>query len=96
MFTTELDIDRPIDDRTDDPIDGAVVAPPKYRRDFYLTVVVTIFTMAEVWAVLVMLATVHPTGPTGVAMWVALGGSIVAVLLCWRHVLRHDRQYIRI
>lgn len=93
MYSTELDVDR-----TDQDIDldGASPAPVPYRRDFYLTVVVTIFTMAQVWAVMVMLTTFHSTGPMQVAVWVMLTGSVVAVLVGWHHVLRRDRQYIRI
>jgi hypothetical protein len=90
MYATELDVD----DRAGQHLDDEPPAPVPYRRDFYLTVVVTIFTMAQVWAVMVILATSHSAGPTQVAIWVTLAGSLVAVLVCWHHVLRRDRQYI--
>lgn len=92
MFSTELDVDHREQDLDIDRVPATV----PYRKDFYLTVVVTIFTMAQVWAVMVMLTTFHAGGPTQLAMWVTLTGSLVAVLVGWHHVLRRDRQYIRL
>ncbi len=92
MYSIDMDIDRPVDDEF---TDERPHAPEPYRRDFYLTVLVTIFTMAEIWAALVVLATFHATGPTAVAVWVTLTGAVTAVLIGWHHVLRRDRQYIR-
>jgi hypothetical protein len=84
MLTTELpelDVD-------------ARPAPARYRREFYLTALIMMFTMAQVWAFMVVLSTVHPTGPARVALLLTLVGAVITVASGWRHILRRSRNHI--
>jgi hypothetical protein len=68
--------------------------PTAYRRDFYLTVVIMAFTMAQIWAFAVVMITVRPSGPTELALGLTLVGSTIAVINGWRHIVRRSRNHI--
>jgi membrane protein implicated in regulation of membrane protease activity len=81
MFTTELTVDpKP--------------APAGYRREFYLTALIMVFTMVQIWAFMVVLTTVHPSGPALLAMALTLAGAVVTMVNGWRYILRRSRTHI--
>lgn len=65
-----------------------------YRKQFYLTLLTALFSMAQLWAFLVVLTTIRVDGPARLAMSLTLAGSALAVLLGWRHVFRHSRTHV--
>lgn len=69
-------------------------APVLWRREFYLTVLIMGFTMAQVWAVMVVLTTVRPDGPGLLAITLTLTGAGIAVLNGWRYILRRNRHHV--
>jgi hypothetical protein len=69
-------------------------APAPWRREFYLTVLIMAFTMAQVWAVMVVLTTVRSDGPSLLAIMLTLAGAAVAVLNGWRYILRRNRHHV--
>jgi hypothetical protein len=81
MFSTELTID-------------TKPTPAVYRREFYLTVLIMVFTMAQAWAFMVVLATVRPGGPTLLALGLTAAGATIAVINGWRYILRRSRTHI--
>jgi hypothetical protein len=68
--------------------------PTGYRRAFYLTVVIMAFTMAQIWAFAVVMITVRPSGPAGLALVLTLVGSTIAVINGWRYIVRRSRNHI--
>ncbi|HEX5405513.1 MAG TPA: hypothetical protein VFX16_24830 [Pseudonocardiaceae bacterium] len=81
MFTTELDVD------TKPVLTG-------YRREFYLTVLIIGFSMVQIWAFMVVLTTVHPSGAAFSALAVTLAGALIAMINGWRYILRRSRTHI--
>jgi hypothetical protein len=81
MFTTEL----PVNNKS---------APAPYRREFYLTVLIMGFTMAQIWAFMVVLVFMRPSGPALLAMALTLTGATIAVVNGWRHILRRSRDHV--
>lgn len=68
--------------------------PVLWRREFYLTVLIMAFTMAQVWAVMVVLTTIRSGGPSLLAITLTLCGAAVAVLNGWRYILRRNRHHV--
>jgi hypothetical protein len=64
----------------------------RWRRHFYLAMLLILFTALQLWAAVVALATIAPQGASQVALLFALGGAAIAVIGGWRCVLRMDRQ----
>lgn len=67
-------------------------APVLWRRGLYLAVLTSCFTVVQVWAAVVVLATVRVSGPSAVALVLAMAGAGVGVVCCWRAVRRRDRE----
>lgn len=63
-----------------------------WRREFYLTVLIIIFTMSQAWAAMVIL--ISHNGPTAVAVGVSLVGGLVAMINGWRYILRRNRFHV--
>lgn len=63
-----------------------------WRREFYLTVLIIVFTMSQAWATMVILISHH--GPTALAIGVSMIGGTVAVINGWRYILRRNRYHV--
>lgn len=63
-----------------------------YRREFYLTILTAGFSMAQLWAFMVVLTTVRVSGPALLALGLILAGAMFAVLASWHHVFRQSRN----
>lgn len=66
-----------------------------YRKEFYLTVLTALFTVTEVWAVMVVSTTVHVNGngPALLAIPLTLIGSMCAVLIGLRWLVVSARHH---
>lgn len=61
-----------------------VPQPIRWRRGVYAAALVIPFTVAQVWALLVLLSVAPLDGLVGQAFLVSLVGSLVAVVAGWR------------
>jgi hypothetical protein len=65
-----------------------------YRREFYLTVLILSFAMAQLWAFMVVLTTVRPGGPAELAMGLTLIGAAITVINGLVYVARRARSHV--
>ena len=65
-----------------------------YRREFYLTVLILSFTMAQLWAFMVVLTQVRPGGPAVLAMGLTLLGATITVINGLVYVARRARSHV--
>jgi hypothetical protein len=63
-----------------------------YRKEFYLTALIMVCTMTQLWAFLVVLRSVRPDGTPLLALAVTLVSAAVAVINGWRYVFRGSRS----
>ncbi|OAP26493.1 MULTISPECIES: hypothetical protein [Amycolatopsis] len=71
--------------------------PVRWRRGVYAAALVVPFTVAQVWALLVLLSLGSLHGLVGQAFLVTLAGSVVATAIGWRWVWRlgSERKRVR-
>ncbi|MGW7536698.1 hypothetical protein [Amycolatopsis sp. NPDC054798] len=71
--------------------------PVRWRRGVYAAALVIPFTVAQVWALLVLLSLESLHGLVGQAFLVILAGSVVATAIGWRWVwqLGSERRRVR-
>lgn len=94
MISTEpLDVDRRPTHAEPLDIDRHRAASGTWRREFYLTVLIIVFTMAQAWACVVVLTT-RDGSPTALAIGLSLGGGVMAVINGWRYILRRNRLHV--
>jgi hypothetical protein len=65
-----------------------------YRKQFYLTLLTALFSMAQLWAFLVVFTTIRVDGPAMLALWLTLAGSSAAVVVGWTWVFRQARLHV--
>jgi hypothetical protein len=66
--------------------------PKRWRRGFFAACIAIPFTVMQIWAVTVVLATASVEGATEIALLLAVGGAAVAVLDGWRWAWRLGRD----
>jgi hypothetical protein len=65
-----------------------------YRREFYLTVLILSFTMAQVWAFMVVLTTIRPGGPALLALGLTMVSATITVINGLVYVARRARAHV--
>jgi hypothetical protein len=68
----------------------------RWRRSFYFTMLLSLFTALEFWAAAVTIAAPHLWGVSQLALTLTLAGTGLAVIAGWRYALRLDRQRLPI
>jgi len=68
--------------------------PALWRKDFYLTALIIIFNLMQLWAFMVVLLAFHPTGTTLLALGLILTGSVIGTIAGWRYIARQNRYRI--
>ena len=63
-----------------------------YDRLFSHVVVASLFTGAQLWALVAILTTMHTNGVLAVALPVLAGGASAAIVLIWREVRAEARH----
>lgn len=65
-----------------------------WRRDFYLSALIIIFNVLQLWALVVVLSIFHPTGTALIAFALLMAGNVLGVVAGWRYLARQDRHQI--